>query len=437
MSILEVININKKAKILISSFLISISFISLPFNHEDVNAIAVIDDALLLAGAGILTVAGVGAYMGLKDSDLAGKLANSVTDSISDFGNSAKIIYEDLAFGYDLSKITPALLSAYGDNLEGVETIEADSIPENKGNYFTYSYSLGNVFEGVANKDSSMTLYVITNDGNSYGEYYNRSYSLSYKSGDTVKVVFRYVHDENFNKSYPECYMIVGFVNGVQQGYGYVYLDRPCNIFSLDIPNDFSSINYLSKITVPLPAITDTTNYPSSISLSKDKVEEYVGQYVYEYPDDNDNKPDYSQLIPFMLDLLEKDLGNGEITPQALSDSGIVSYVFPDDSSMGYYPYYLSSSEGDVVVNDGNVNVTVNNNIGSDVSEEEKNGILNMLDNGLRSTTERLKSLGASLTGFKDNVSSLFSFLPEDVVSLFYLAISLSVIFFILSLRRG
>lgn len=104
-------------------------------------------------------------------------------------------------------------------------------------------------------------------------------------------------------------------------------------------------------------------------------------------------------------------------------------YVFPSTST----PSGSNNFDGDVVQNNNN-NILINN--GSDVSESERNGILNMLDNGLRTTTGRLKSLGTSLVGFKDSMTGLFSFLPQDVVNLFYLGISLSVVFFILGLRR-
>lgn len=429
--------ISKKIKILISGALVCFLVISSPF-QKSVKAIAVIDDALLLAGAGILTIAGVGAYMGLKDSDLTHKLANSVTDSISDFGNSAKQIYNNLAFGYDVSKMLPSLLAAYAEHLEGAEGEYVSSEPVQENNFTCYYYSSGTVFEGVATSSGSFSYNV--NELDNCNNYNHWSASCSFKSGDTVKFVLRYVHDEKFQPSYPECYMLVCFVNNVQTSYAYTYLDKKCNNFRLSIPSEFSFNNIvLPTVFQPLPAITDTSSYPTSISLSKDKVNEYVGEYVEEHPEDNDNKPDYTQLIPFMLDLLEKDLGNGEITPQNLSNSGVFSYVLPDNSTMGYYPYYLSSDSGDdVVVNDGNVNVTVNNNIGSgsDVSDEEKNGVLNLIDGGFRATTERFENLSESFAGFKNTISGIFSFFPQDVQNILFLSIILMLIFFILGLRR-
>lgn len=117
-----------------------------------------------------------------------------------------------------------------------------------------------------------------------------------------------------------------------------------------------------------------------------------------------------------------------EVIPDSEIEIIHPGFVYPSTSTPNN-----TFNDGDVIQNNNN-NVLINN--GSSVSEAERNGILNMLDNCLRTTTGRLKSLGTSLVGFKDSMTGLFSFLPQDIVNLFYLGLSMTVIFFIFSLRR-
>lgn len=412
------IKISKKIKILISSILIS-SFISLPFkNVVEVKAIAVIDDAILVAVLGTLAVGAVGTCYSVSNSGLAEKVATSMGDNISDIGNGFVEVYNGAKFANSCIDSIPLYLNAY-KSIEGQEySYSYYSTIENgysctyfsKGSIISISVPINSELEIIYNPyGHEQNLRHVTTSDNFYTFLNGNSYRLKCGSnfGSTLCEM-----TGSTNYSFYFKYKVVGGIT------------EPSKVSSTSI----------------VPVINDDINKPISITLDKTKVEAIASDYIEEYPDDNDDKPDYNQLIPFVFDMLEKELGNGEITPSNLSQNGLVSYYFEDGSTQGRYPYFFEeessngNGNGNSIVNNNNNNLTVNN--GSDVSEEEKNGILNLLDNGLRSTTERLQSLGVSLTGFKDNVTDLFSFLPDDVVSLFYLAISLSVIFFILSLRR-
>ena len=417
------IKISKKIKILISSILVSISFISLPFkNVVEVKAIAGVDDAILIAVLGTLAVGAVGACYSVSNSGLSEKVASTIGDGISDIGSNFVEVYNGAKF----AKICVDMLPCY---LEACKSIEGQEYTD-----VSYSYIDSDGFSVVSFPfGSSVSFEVPVSKITSYWGGCGNSGSNTFIPSSSKFHTYS-THDDRYKRDYLYLTNDSNFTTywclNSNEIPGQCY-------FKFKIADGTTNIIPVSSIAV-VPSVNEEINKPLSITLDKTKVEAIASDYIEEHPDDNDDKPNYSDLIPFVFDILNKELGNGEITQSNLSSNGLVSYYYEDGSTQGQYPYFFeesiinSNSNGNVTVN--NNNLTVNN--GNDVSEDERNGILNMLDNGLRSTTERLKSLNFSLVGFRDNISSLFSFLPDDIVSLFYLGISLAAVFFILGLRR-
>lgn len=128
--------------------------------------------------------------------------------------------------------------------------------------------------------------------------------------------------------------------------------------------------------------------------------------------------------------------GLDDETTEVIPDSEI-DIIYPDGF---FYPSFSTSTPSNNTFNDGDVIQNNNNNIvlnnSSDVSKKEQNGILNMLDDGFRTTTGRFKSLNESFSGFKNTMSGIFSFFPSDVQNILFLSVILMSIFFILGLRR-
>lgn len=422
------ISINKKLKILISSCLVSAIFVSLPFQKSiDVKALVGVDDAILIATLGTLAIGTVAiADYSLNDGELCKQLATTLTDDIQSVGNSLKSAWNCASFGMNTIGLSDKLFKSYVKNLQGKEITENICNYVDMGNgYYAFEVSpfvLGSKFTFSIPYMNRFYLYLGSEIGKG-GPVYDSIGEMGpitlngeiVENNGYLQVHFTTLNGGNFGWS--------SSINKSSNGYlWYMFLtSNPSSVSNTVVTGTYSPIEKVSNPT-------------KTISLDKSKAEEIAQEYIEKNPDDNDNEPDYDKLIPFIFDILEEPLGDGTIIPKNLVDSGIVSYEYSDGTVQGQYPY----SQGIDINDNFNVdnNITINNNLGSDVSEEEKDGILNFLDNGLRSTTERLQSLGASLTGFNENMKSLFLFLPDDVTNLIFLGICLTIVFFILGLRR-
>lgn len=429
------IKINKKIKILVSSCLISISFISLPFRKVEAVPIAI---PLVTSITAILGSIAVGSAIGINNNSA---LESTVSSSFltPDYEHSwlkAILNPEKTAFNCALGIYASNFLAdCYEEKLSNSLYTVVDGRCE-----FPFTFpSLGNSislcsFVVSENCSSYPGGKILLNDDKYISLYGN---SADYSAGEKVTVFV-----QCSGTSSQAYYEIIYKVNGsnrtsAYQGYGVRYGTQYCGFPAIAF-FDGKISDYVGSDGISYAPLSTDLSKPTDIAISTDFINDIANEYIATYPDEGDGddkkKPDYSQLIPFVFDLLEKKLGNGEITPYSLVNNDVVSYDFEDGSSLGCFsPSVTTPSSNDTIINN---NVTVNNNDGFDVSEEEKNGILNLLDNGLRSTTERLQSLGASLTGFNENMKSLFLFLPDDVTNLIFLGICLTVVFFILGLRR-
>lgn len=416
---------NKKIKILISGALVSVLIISSPFTFKNSKAIAGVDDAIMLAVLGTLAIGSIGACYGLEKSGVLEKTANVIGDGLQDIGSGFKTVYDGVQFAKSTATILPSFLNAYS-NVEGTEFNE----------YIIPSGSLYNIPVSYVEKDSikkivsfsfpisnnKISLNVFSFDGVFTGrklEFVPKISNISVFLQNKYEYTDLYVGDtENYSDALNKGILLTS--PSLEKGFnGY-----------LEIPTELVNSAYTTSIA---PSLNDVQNKPTSISLDKAKAEAIANDYVEKYPDDNDGdkKVNYADLIPFVFDLLEKNIGDGAITPTNLSNSGLVSYVYEDGQIVGQYPYKFDEGNSNI-----NVNVNVNNNLDNNVSEEEKNGVLNLIDGGFRATSERFKSLNESFSGFKNTVVGIFDFFPSDVQNIFFLAIILMAVFFVLGLRR-
>lgn len=368
----------------------------LPFSFvkpKKVEAIVVVDDAILFSVLGLGAVTSIGAVYGMSKNGMLEKTGNFLGNSLQEIGNDWKTINNSLAFAKSTVAMLPNILQAF-ENLEGTEyeeyltpTEEYYYIPNTIGNY--YFYWLGGTL------------------------------SLPYPS-------------TNVNEGLTEISINNNSVIVLQNNISLTSSDKTFVDFPLKV--DKSKVEYFYTLS-DFPTLNEVSNEPISISLDKSFVDNVATTYAEQNPNDNngDKNVDYSTLIPLFFSMLEERLGDGTITPTNLSDNGVTSYVYKDGSVQGQNPYDFSKQDNSNSIN-VEQNITINN--GSEISEEERNGILNILDNGVRKTTTLLSNLKNSMIGLGDTLQGLFSFLPEPVGYLFYSALCLSLIFFILSLRR-
>ena len=410
--------ISKKIKILISGALVSVLLVSSPFNSRQVKAIVGVDDAILIATLGTLAVGGTLACYGIAKSGIIGKTVESLGDTIQDIGSGWKNIEDGKAIAKSLISALPSILDTYDSEISNTKIQEKI---ETNGQIYYFPFSLSNTAHVICQIEfpgSSGSLKLFRKDFSYTGV------CASFSSSTGIHSVICLPWNDSMGDI---CFgdelkkdLNLTFAVGTYY-YGDYYLEIPAGI---SIYSDFIA-----------PSLSDVENVPTSISLDKAKVESIAADYAEKNPQDNngDKNVDYGTLIPFVLDMLEKDLGDGTITPENLSNKGIVSYVYEDGSVQGMYPYKFD--EGVSNLNNSNTNnITINN--GSDVSDEEKNGVLNLIDGGLRATSERFESLSESFAGFKNTISGIFSFFPQDVQNVLFLAIILMAVFFVLGLRR-
>lgn len=413
---------NKKIKILISGALVSVLIISSPFTFKTTKAIVGVDDAILFTVLGLGAVTSIGASYGVSKSGIMEKAGNALGDSLQNIGSGWKTIEDGKAFAKSTTSMLPEILQAFKD-LEG-STYEEQQEPTTEGykipiNYIKNGTTLLTTIRVEVGGSLAIPLY------NSDGSFTQQSLSIN-KSTANINILIR-----NRGTTYADIYC-----SATTDYNDSTLFSSPSIVegFSgyLLIPTNSVLSSYTSST---IPNVTDVQNKPTSISLDKAQTESIALDYAKKYPNDNngDKKVDYGTLIPFFFDMLEKKLGDGTITPTNLSNEGIASYVYEDGQNEGMYPYDFSKNGESNIIQ----NVTVNNGTdGDNVSQEEKNGILNLLDNGLRATTQRMKSLNEAFNGFGKTMSGLFDFFPQDVQNILFLSIFLMAIFFILGLRR-
>lgn len=429
---------NKKIKILISGALVSVLLFSSPFNSIQVKAIVGVDDAILFTILGLGAVTSIGAVYGMERSGAFEETGKFLGDKLQDFGNDWKTVSNSLAFAKSTITILPDVLDAF-ESLEGTEIEEREIIEGTTIPVFAPSTLFDN------GRESSLRCLMTFDSKNS--ESYTISFP-SFQSFTYTKPVYLYTISAVNGSSLQGCnkfYLSPNAENMVTKN-GYFQLNmlsNNCVTIDVDYPtNSNVSVTVTSNClatsskTFTFPSIHDVTNKPTSISLDKTQFESIAQDYAERYPEDNngDKEVDYNTLIPFFFDMLEKKLGDGTITPENLGNSGIVSYVYQDGSVQGMYPYNFTN-EGISNVNNSNTNNIIINS-GSDVSGEEKNGILNLIDGGFRATSERFENLSESFSGFKNTMSGIFSFFPQDVQNILFLSIILMAVFFVLGLRR-
>lgn len=365
----------------------------LPFSFvkQKVEAIVGVDDAILFSVLGLGAVTSIGAVYGMSKNGMLEKTGNFLGNSLQEIGNDWKTINNSLAFAKSTVAMLPNILQAF-ENLEG--TKYEDNLTST-GDYY----------------------YIPNAIGNYYFYWLGGTLSLPYPS-------------TNVNEGLTEISINNNSVIVLQNNIGLTSSDKTFVDFPLKV--DKSKVEYFYTLS-DFPTLNEISNEPTSISLDKSFVDSVATTYAEQNPDDNngDKNVDYSTLIPLFFDMLEERLGDSTITPANLSDNGVASYVYKDESVQGQNPYDFSKQDNNINVEQ---NITINN--GSEISEEEKNGILNILDGGIRETTTMLNNLKNSMFGLGDTIRGLFDFLPEPVEYLFYSALCLSLVFFILSLRR-
>ena len=411
--------ISKKIKILISGALVCVLVISSPF--KNVKAIVGVDDAILFTVIGLGAVTSIGAIYGMEKSGIFEKTGQVLGDSLQTIGNGWKTIEDGKAIAKSTLTHLDDIVNCL-NSLEGTTYLEyADTTLDSDGYNVIYiplksnfSFSVPNsrmiIKWGGGNFSSEQSLD-ITPTNSEFRTYY--TYDSSYSRDHQYLT-----NDGNFSISFSrnsgaiwsnQAYFKYKLINGVT---------TPVKIPTENV----------------IPSVHDVANEPTSISLDKSFVDNVATTYAEQNPEDNngDKNVDYSTLIPLFFSMLEERLGDGTITPGDLSNSGVSSYVYADGSVQGQNPYNFK----DLVDSNINVqqNVVVNN--GSEVTEEERNGIFNLIDGGFRATSERFENLNESFAGFKNTISGIFSFFPQDVQNVLFLSIILMSIFFILGLRR-
>ena len=398
----------------------TILVVLLPFSFikpKKADAIVGVDDAILIATLGTLAVGGTLACYGISKSGLIQKTASVIGDGLQEIGNGFKTIEDGKAIAKSLISILPKTLEAYNSEVANTSSLEKI---ETNGRVYNLPFTLSKTPHVICKLEfinSSQNFRILRPDLSYTG------ISASTCSGFGIHSIISVPWNETYGDICFSDTLIKDskftFLTATL-AYGNYYLEIPSNA---SIYSDFLA-----------PSLNDVQNKPTSISLDKAKAEAMALEYCEKYPEDNngDKKINYSNLIPFIFDMLSKELGDGTITPQNLSNNGMVSYVYEDGQIQGMYPYdFGEQGSGNVEVNN---NININN--GNEVTEEEKNGILNILDNGVRKTTTLLNNLKNSMTNLGNTLQGLFDLLPEPVSYLFYSALCLSLIFFILGLRR-
>lgn len=405
------------------------------FKPQETKAIVGVDDAILFTILGLGAVTSIGAIYGMEKNGVFKKTGEFLGDELQDIGNGWKTVENSLAFAKSTIAMLPDILNSFesleGTEVEEQEIIEGTTIPvlipstlTDEGSESTLKYLM--TFNPTSNEQ--YTISFLNNQNFTYTEPVHL-YTISAVNGSSL---------QGFNKFY----LSTNLENMSTEG-GYFQLNMlsdKCQPIDSNYPTN-STINITtsncfvtSSKTFIFPSVHDVTDKPTSISLDKAQIESIAQDYAEKYPNDNngDKNVDYNTLIPFFFDMLEKKLGDGTITPTTLANNGFSSYVYESGQAEGLYPYnFQELGENNINVEQ---NVVVNNS--SEVSEEEKNGILNILDNGIKKTTTLLNNLKDSMSDLGNTLKGLFDLLPEPVGYLFYSALCLSLVFFILSLRR-
>lgn len=404
----------------------------LPFSFikpKETQAIVGVDDAILFGILGLGAIATVGCVYGITKSGSLEKTSEQLSNSLQEFGNGFKTVNNNLAFAKSTIDLLPEILDAF-ESLEGTTYTEISESYLDENGYNCIDIPLYSEFN----------FYVPCVEINAFwgGGGITEQSNIFTPTSSTFKVYYEF--NSQYNRDYQRIKNNGNFSYYWSRNENEVWTTNP--YFKYKVVNGTTSTTQIEK-QEEFPSIKDVTNPPTSISLDKDFVEDVATTYAEQNPNDNngDKEVDYATLIPLFFQLLEKKLGDGTITPSVdggvitplnLTNNGISSYVYKDGTIQGQNPYNFQD------LGDNNINVEQNVNInnGSEISEEEKNGILNILDNGVRKTTILLNNLKNSMTGLGDTLQGLFNFLPEPVGYLFYSALCLSLIFFILSLRR-
>ena len=394
----------------------------LPFSivkPEKVNAIVGVDDAILFTILGLGAVTSIGAVYGLEKSGIMEKAGNALSDNLQTIGSGWKTIEDGKAIAKSTLTHLDDIVNCL-NSLEGTTYLEyTDTVLDAEGYNLIY-----------IPLQSSFTFSVpasrmIMKWG---GGEFSSEQSLDTTPTNTVFRTY-YTYDSRYSRDHQYLTNDSNVSIGFSRDSGSVWSNQAYFKYKL-VDGVTTPVKIASENVVP--SINDVTNEPTSISLDKSFVDNVATTYAEQNPNDNngDKNVDYSTLIPLFFSMLEERLGDGTITPVNLSNSGISSYVYKDGSVEGKNPYNFQE------LGDNNINVEQNVNIGNEVTDEEKNGILNILDNGVRKTTALLNNLKNSMSNLGNTLQGLFNFLPEPVGYLFYSALCLSLIFFILSLRR-
>lgn len=394
----------------------------LPFSiikSKKVNAIVGVDDAILFSVIGLGAITSVSAVYGIEKSGIIEKAGEVLGDNLQSIGNGWKTIENGTAIAKSTVTYLDDIVSCL-NSLEGTTYLEyVDTSLDAEGYNVIYIPLKSNFIFSIPRS----RMVVKWGGGN-----FSTEQSLDFTPTNSEFRTY-YTYDSRYSRDHQYLTNDSNFSVDFSRNDGTVWNAQPYFRYKL-IDGITTPVKISSEGVVP--SIHDVTNEPTSISLDKSFVDGVAATYAEQNPNDNngDKNVDYATLIPLFFDMLEKKLGDGTITPTNLSNVGVSSYVYEDGTVQGKNPYNFQA------LGDNNINVEQNVNIGNEISEEEKDGILNILDNGFRKTTTMLNNLKNSIVGLGDTIRGLFDFLPEPVEYLFYSLICLSLVFSILSLRR-
>lgn len=389
------------------------------FRSKEIKAIVGVDDAILFTIIGLGAVASVGAVYGIEKSGVFEKTGEVLGDRLQTIGNGWKTIEDGVAIAKSTVTYLDDIVSCL-NSLEGTTYLEYVDTSLDAEGYNVISIPLKSNFVF-----SIPTSRMVAKWG---GGNFSTEQSLDFTPTNSEFRTY-YTYDSRYSRDHQYLTNDGNFSVDFSRNDGVTWSSQPYFKYKL-VDGVTTPVKIPSEGVIP--PLHDVTNEPTSISLDKSFIDSVATTYAEQSPEDNngDKNIDYSTLIPLFFSMLEERLGDGTITPASLSNSGISSYVYEDGTVQGKNPYNFQG------LGDNNINVEQNVNIGNEISEEEKNGILNILDNGFRKTTTMLNNLKNSMIGLGDTIRGLFDFLPEPVEYLFYSLICLSLVFSILSLRR-